>query len=69
MMAPQEKEQISALVEGLMGIRPLRTNHLQGRMALQRWLLREVAYFYPDVSLVEAVTEVISPTVAERYPH
>ena len=68
-MAPQDKQQVTALVEGLMGIRPLRTTHLQGRMALQRWLLREVAMFYPDVSLVDVVTEIISPMVATQYPH
>lgn len=62
------KQQITALVEGLIAIRPLRDPRLAGRMALQRWILNETAAFYPNVNLVEAVTEVISPAVQAVYP-
>lgn len=68
-MAPSTKQQITALVEGLMEIAPRRAPTLNSRMRLQRWLLRETAFFYPEVSLVEAVEQVISPMVATRYPH
>lgn len=68
-MAPQQLQQISALVEGLMEIRPLRTSRLQSRMALQRWLLQETAFFYPGANLIEVVEQVIGPAVDTKYPH
>lgn len=68
-MAPKQKQQISALVEGLMEIRPLKSPRLQTRMALQRWLLRETAYFYPGANLIEVVEQVIGPAVDTKYPH
>jgi hypothetical protein len=68
MTAPQ-KQQYQALVEGLMGIRPLKTAHLQGRMELQRWILKEVQFFFPEANLVDVVSQIISPAVATQYPH
>jgi len=62
------KQQITALVEGLIAVRPLRDTRLAGRMALQRWLLTETAAFYPEVRLIEAVEQVISPAVQAAYP-
>lgn len=68
-MTNDRKDQLLGLTEGLLEIRPLKDPSLSERMRLQRWLLREIAYFYPDVSLLEVVTEVVSPAVQSRYPH
>jgi hypothetical protein len=68
-MAPQQKQQISALVEGLMAIRPLKDPRLQSRNRLSAWLVRETAFFYPGVNLVEVVEQVIGPAVDQQYPH
>lgn len=68
-MAPQQQQQLEAFVEGLMAIRPPKATTLQRRMAYQRWLLREVGFFYPNVSLVDAVLDVIAPMMGRHYPH
>ena len=73
-MNKDRKDQLTCLTEGLLVIRPLKTSTgrpptLQERMRLQRWLLREITVFYPNESLLDVVTEVISPAVQARYPH
>lgn len=68
-MAPQQKQQLAQFVEGLFEIRQPKDTSLQGRMRYQRWLVRETAFFWPNVTLLDLVLEVVAPAMNTRYPH
>lgn len=69
-MAPSDKQQLTAFVEGLMEIRvPKTPTNLSKRLRYQRWLLSETAFFFPNHPLVDVVLEVIAPVMGARYPH
>lgn len=68
-MAPSTKQQMIQFVEGLFEVRrPVKTE-LYYRMRYQRWLLREAAMFWPNETMLDVVSEVVAPMMAQRYPH
>lgn len=68
-MAPSTKQQMTTFVEGLFEVRRPKDTSLDARMKYQRWLLRETTFWWPNEFLVDVVSEVIAPTMAQHYPH
>lgn len=68
-MTPRTKQQATIFVETLFEIRRPKDTSLSARMRYQRWLLRETAQFWPNETMVDIVSEVVAPTMNQRYPH
>lgn len=68
-MAPSTKEQVQLFVHTLIDLRKPKVTTLSERQRYQRWLLRETAQFWPNLTMLDIVSEVVAPAMAQRYPH